>query len=252
MIQDLLRKKYGNSLKDLDIYENRTSLILTRIIINPEKVNNGIGTSVMNDIINYADTNKQIVALTPSNDFGGDKNRLVQFYKKFGFRMNQGHNKSYEFQNTMIRYPKMNETKILIKTLLRENINKTSIKESLLTKKISDITKVSEFVNFAKKFLAIDDDIQIELAFERTPDLKTTAYYHPVEKRLKVYVKDRAIIDVCRSIAHELVHHKQNLEGRILDTQTDGNDGSPIENEANALAGVIIRKWGKLKPEIYN
>jgi Zn-dependent peptidase ImmA (M78 family) len=68
---------------------------------------------------------------------------------------------------------------------------------------------------------------------------------------LKVYSKDRAIIDVCRSIAHELVHHKQNLEGRITNSESDGADGSPIENEANAVAGVIIRKWGRIHPEVY-
>ena len=68
---------------------------------------------------------------------------------------------------------------------------------------------------------------------------------------MKVYVKDRAIVDVMRSIAHELVHHKQNLEGRIQDTAKDGDDGSPIENEANSIAGVLIRKYGKIKPEIY-
>jgi Zn-dependent peptidase ImmA (M78 family) len=67
----------------------------------------------------------------------------------------------------------------------------------------------------------------------------------------KVYVKDRAVMDVCRSIAHELVHHKQNLENRISDHINDGGDGSEIENEANAVAGVIIRKWGKLHPELY-
>jgi hypothetical protein len=57
---------------------------------------------------------------------------------------------------------------------------------------------------------------------------------------------------VCRSIAHELVHHKQMLEGRLKNTALDGQDGSPIENEANSTAGIIIRKYGKLHPEIYN
>jgi hypothetical protein len=54
-----------------------------------------------------------------------------------------------------------------------------------------------------------------------------------------------AIIDVLRSIAHELVHYKQNLEGRLIDAAKDGSDGSPIENEANAVAGVIM-KYGKI------
>jgi len=131
--------------------------------------------------------------------------------------------------------------KTLIKTLLRE---------SLMTKEEKDLKIISDFVNFAKDFLKIDDDVKIALAYERTPDLKTTAYYD-LNGLVKVYVKDRAIVDIMRSIAHELVHHKQNLEGRIQDTAKDGDDGSEIENEANSIAGVLIRKYGKIKPEIY-
>jgi hypothetical protein len=101
-----------------------------------------------------------------------------------------------------------------------------------------------------KKHLGIDDDIKVALAYERSDDLTTTAYYN-LNGFIKIYVKDRAIIDVLRSIAHELVHHKQNLEGRLIDAAKDGSDGSPIENEANAVAGVIIRKYGKIHPELY-
>jgi hypothetical protein len=32
----------------------------------------------------------------------------------------------------------------------------------------------------------------------------------------------------------------------------EGSDGSLIENEANAMAGEIVRKFGKKYPEIYN
>jgi hypothetical protein len=129
-------------------------------------------------------------------------------------------------------------------------IIKKLLREGLMGKEETDLRAVADFVNFAKEFLGITDDIKIELAFERTPDLKTTAYYSTLGK-LVVYAKDRAIVDICRSIAHELVHHKQNLEGRLVNTVKDGEDGSPIENEANAVAGVIIRKYGKLHPEIY-
>lgn len=131
--------------------------------------------------------------------------------------------------------------KLSIKQLLRER---------LLTQSDVDVRDVTDFVNFSKEFLNITDDIQIALAYERTPDLTTTAYYN-LDGLIKIYVKDRAIIDICRSIAHELVHHKQRLEGRIKDHVADGSDGSPIENEANAIAGIIIRKYGKLHPELY-
>jgi hypothetical protein len=129
-------------------------------------------------------------------------------------------------------------------------IIKKLLREALITKEESDIRVIADFTNFAKEFLGINDGIQIKLAFERTPDLKTTAYYN-TSGFLVVYVKDRAIVDVIRSLAHELVHHKQNLEGRLKDAVKDGEDGSPIENEANAKAGEIVRRYGKLNPEIY-
>lgn len=243
MIEDILRNKYEQYLVGLDIYENRTSLILSRIVIKDEFRNSGVGSKIMEDLITYADQNKQIIALTPASDFGGNKNRLIQFYKRFGFKHNKGVHKSYEFRDAMIRYPKLNETmKPIIKHLLREG---------LMSQEDTVVRQVADFVNFAKEFLGIEDDIKIKLAFERTPDLKTTAYYS-LDGLVVVYAKDRAIIDVCRSIAHELIHHKQMLEGRLLDAIKDGEDGSPIENEANAVAGVIIRKYGKLHPELYN
>lgn len=119
-----------------------------------------------------------------------------------------------------------------------------------LSKSDQDLKGVADFINFAKEFLGIKDDVKVLLAYERTPDLKTTAYYD-LDGFVKVYVKDRAFVDICRSIAHELVHHLQNIEGRLVNAAKDGEDGSPIENEANAVAGVIIRKYGKLHPEIY-
>jgi DNA-directed RNA polymerase subunit RPC12/RpoP len=109
MIQEILRNKYEECLKGLDIYENKSSLVVPRIVVKEECRGNNIGTSIMNDIIAYADSNKQIVALTPSSDFGGNKNRLIQFYKRFGFKHNKGQYKSFEFRETMIRYPNMNE-----------------------------------------------------------------------------------------------------------------------------------------------
>jgi predicted GNAT family N-acyltransferase len=125
MIENDLIEKYGDALIGLDIYEDAKSLKLARIIINPEFRNSGVGTNIMTDLINYADKNKQIITLTPSSDFGGDKNRLIHFYKKFGFKLNKGVHKSYEYMDTMIRWPKMNqmsETKELVKQLLRHKI----------------------------------------------------------------------------------------------------------------------------------
>jgi hypothetical protein len=74
MIQEILRNKYEKYLASLDIFENKTSLILSRIVVN-DSLRDSVGTSIMNDLVGYADGNKQIVVLTPSNDFGGNVNR---------------------------------------------------------------------------------------------------------------------------------------------------------------------------------
>lgn len=131
--------------------------------------------------------------------------------------------------------------KPLIKELLRER---------LLTKSEKDLRVVADFINFAKKYLGINDEIKIALAFERTPDLKTTAFYD-LNGFIKVYVKDRSVVDICRSLGHEISHFKQKLDNRLTNPEKDGKTGSPIENEANAISGILIRLYGKLHPEIY-
>lgn len=39
----------------------------------------------MEDICDYADRDKKIIILSPSDEFGGNKKRLIEFYKRFGF-----------------------------------------------------------------------------------------------------------------------------------------------------------------------
>jgi predicted GNAT family N-acyltransferase len=125
MIEEILNNKFSDYLTGLDIYEDGKSIKLARIVIKDEFRGSGVGSDIMSDLINYADNNKKIITLTPSSDFGGNKNRLIQFYKRFGFKPNKGVHKSYEYMDVMIRWPKINEgspTKTLIKDLLRESL----------------------------------------------------------------------------------------------------------------------------------
>jgi len=55
--------------------------------------------------------------------------------------------------------------------------------------------------------------------------------------------------DILRTLAHELVHRKQNELDPL--GKEDGKTGSPVENEANAAAGVLLRKFGEYRPEIF-
>ena len=70
--------------------------------------------------------------------------------------------------------------------------------------------KLSEFVKFVKKVLGIKKMPEVQVKATRD-GLKTTANYdyRQEHKVVKVYGKNRALVDVMRSIAHEMVHHKQ-------------------------------------------
>lgn len=113
MLEDLLNKKYGDVLDQIWIKEKDYGFVLDAIVIKKGIRNDGIGSKVMNYIINYADKNNKIATLTPSTSYGSSIGRLTQFYKNFGFKNNKGGNKDFRFMQTMIRYPKgMNENKI--------------------------------------------------------------------------------------------------------------------------------------------
>jgi hypothetical protein len=79
--------------------------------------------------------------------------------------------------------------------------------------------------------------------------MRSFGSFNPNNDKIWVYVKNRNMADILRTLAHELVHRKQAEDGRI--ENKSGNTGSDIENEANAMAGILLRKFGKQNENIY-
>lgn len=99
-----IKQQYGIELS-LKGSPSSNVLSLHKIVVPEAMRNQGTGTKAMQDIINYADSQNKTIALTPSSDFGGNKNRLTGFYKKLGFVENKGRNKDYEISESMYRSP---------------------------------------------------------------------------------------------------------------------------------------------------
>ena len=99
-----LKEKYKNSFKTINIYEYNNKISIDLIIAKEQ--NSGEGTKLMKDICEYADKSKKIIILSPSDDFGGNKKRLIEFYKRFEFVENKGKNKDFEIFESMYRLPK--------------------------------------------------------------------------------------------------------------------------------------------------
>ena len=74
-----------------------------------------------------------------------------------------------------------------------------------------------------------------------------TAYYNPNDKEIVLYTLGRHPKDVCRSFSHEMIHHMQNLEGRLANIKTvNTNEDSnlqEIEKEAYLKGNITFRNW---------
>ena len=78
---------------------------LNKIDVPKGKRESGIGTAVMNDLVNLADQQGVVLKLSPSGDFGGSVPRLKDFYARFGFVQNKGRNADYAISESMYRNP---------------------------------------------------------------------------------------------------------------------------------------------------
>ena len=92
----------------LNLIDGRNAVTLSRIVLPQEQRNAGTGTAIMQRVVEWADANAKVLALTPSSDFGGNKKRLTQFYKRFGFVENKGKSKDFTISEAMVRQPEMN------------------------------------------------------------------------------------------------------------------------------------------------
>lgn len=110
---------------------------------------------------------------------------------------------------------------------------------------------LKEFVNFCKEELNIQTLPKISLTANKDFVLTGRSFgeYNPVESTVRVFYPTRNLADVCRSLAHELCHHRQNELGLLYNMA--GETGTDIENDANAMAGVIMREFGKVNSQIY-
>lgn len=110
---------------------------------------------------------------------------------------------------------------------------------------------LNDFVRFVKNELELKH-VPIIIIQNGRKDLKTTANYDYMKenKIIKINGKNRALVDVLRSLAHELTHHKQFEQGRLKVKPPD--IGHEIENEANAKAGELIKLFALVNNNIYD
>lgn len=104
------------------------------------------------------------------------------------------------------------------------------------------------FLPLAMEVLGIDRLPRIHFEPElHTGDQPSFGMYVNGENTLYVAMTNRHPVDILRTVAHELAHYRQDKLGQL--NPDSGRTGSPQENEAHELAGIIMRHFNKRYPE---
>lgn len=115
---------------------------------------------------------------------------------------------------------------------------------------------IKSLLPYAQKKLGFDKAPKIKFADDiensKNP-LGKTAYYHPEDKEITVFVTNRHPKDILRSVAHELVHYKQDCDGRLTKhLRQDLHDKNytqknaqlrKFEEEAYLYGNMVFRDW---------
>ena len=107
-----------------------------------------------------------------------------------------------------------------------------------------------KFMSYACQELDIKNPPTFEIRTEFGEEQPSFGAYVPSDHHIFLNPSNRNAVDILRTLAHELVHSKQN-ELELLEPSS-GDTGSDIENDANAIAGILMRDYGKQNPDIYN
>jgi cytidyltransferase-like protein len=142
------------------------------------------------------------------------------------------------------------EPKVLMAVLDLKGPKPFPLKEGKLNE--SETATIGEFIKYAIKNLGIQNpprNLSLSYDTNKAKEMRSFGYFSPNDNKIWVYCGNRNMADILRTLAHELVHRKQDEDGRI--SYESGKTGSEIENEANAMAGVLLRDFGKQHEEIY-
>lgn len=133
--------------------------------------------------------------------------------------------------------------------------DKTTVDWNLIKKNILKIQKdipgmsdekikiIKDFINFTCAKLGMEEPVTVVLRNGRDEYISTTAAYDPNANENHIRCGGRALIDILGSIGHELTHNRQRELGKFKAGDQVQNIGGEIEDEANAIMGVLKKDF---------
>lgn len=127
--------------------------------------------------------------------------------------------------------------------------NKNSLNEHPIYE--NQLPLLKPFISYCREYLKLKSLPPLTLSYDSmaAENMKSFGGYNPNTKSIQINIANRHQADVFRTLAHELVHYKQDIQNRL--TPESGKTGHQHENEANAAAAIMMRNFAQEKPEMF-
>lgn len=123
-----------------------------------------------------------------------------------------------------------------------------SLDEEIDDNKAAEVAKAVEWVCKKLKIQKIPT-IELSMDTDEAQGNHHTGGHVPGSGKIWVYAKNRNLVDILRTVTHELVHVRQHELDMIKPDSS--YPGSPIEAMADMMAGKMIKIYGKRNPHIF-
>lgn len=115
----------------------------------------------------------------------------------------------------------------------------------------TNVQKINDFISWSIKVLKIEKPYP-KIKLSTDTDAAQKGHHtglHTSDNKIWVYIGNRNLVDIFRTIFHELVHTREGQLDMIK--HNSSYPGSPIEALADMMAGKYIKIYGKKHPEIF-
>ena len=128
-----------------------------------------------------------------------------------------------------------------------------TFKEFISDKEPNDLhSHLNKFAGYCCEYLELPEAPKLILHDDPnwTTNNGTFGYYSPSTNTINLSTTSRHPMDIMRTLAHELTHAAQHSDDPL--PQESGETGSEWENDANAMAGILMRNWRSIEPNAFN
>lgn len=220
--------------------------------------------SIMNNIdmiVDIKDNDKQLrgseklkeklgglraIGLANSGEYSNE-NLIYKTLRKSGYLDKLGNTRDAAFDaNLTINESRkvIKEQKEVVSSLgVTPIIHKLKVQKGIDGMNPEKVEVVKDFISFVCSKLKMQEPVNVCLRRGRDEFIKTTASYVPSDKTNHIRCNGRALVDILRSLAHELVHARQRELGMFGLGEKVTNIGGHIEDQANSVAGIFIKDF---------